>query len=290
LEAIVKPAPFDYLRPESVAEALSALAEYGTDARLIAGGQSLGAMLNMRVVTPRVLIDINGLDELSAIVSNRNGMTTGALVRQANALANPVLREQVPLLAQGLPYVGHYQTRNRGTLGGSVAHADPSAEIPLCLATLGGEVELRSTRRRRTVPAQEFFRAALMTAREPDEMVTALHWPVADMRQRHVFSEFSIRHGDYAIVAVACVFAARGPTIRLGFGGCGEAPQVIDLDVPKSGTLDPKYAEAMAADVAGKIECQNDLMATAQYRRQLARVMAEKALLGIEAEEPVAHA
>src|SRR6516164_218451 len=174
----MKPARFTYMRPDSVAEALAVLAQYGEDARVIAGGQSLGAMLNMRLVTPKVVVDINGLSELSTIKSETGAITTGAIVRQSDALIDAEVGAQLPLLAQALPYVGHYQTRNRGTLGGSIAHADPSAEIPLVMATLAGEVELMSKRGRRRVPAQQFFQSALITARRPDELITSLRWPV----------------------------------------------------------------------------------------------------------------
>jgi 2-furoyl-CoA dehydrogenase FAD binding subunit len=163
----MKPAPFSYLRPDHAREACRALADYGEEARIIAGGQSLGAMLNMRLVTPGVLIDVNRLDALATIEDEGATIVTGALVRQAGALANPVIRSRVPLLAWALPHVGHYQTRNRGTLGGSVAHADPSAEVPLVLATLGGEVELMSRRGKRRLRAVDFFRSALVTARAP---------------------------------------------------------------------------------------------------------------------------
>lgn len=175
----MKPASFSYLRPDSANDACRALARYGEEARIIAGGQSLGAMLNMRLVTPSMLIDVNCLDALATIEDAGENIVTGALVRQADALADLRIRSRVPLLAMALPHVGHYQTRNRGTLGGSVAHADPSAEVPLVLATLGGEVELRASRRRRRLCAVDFFRSALVTAREPDEMLTALRWPAA---------------------------------------------------------------------------------------------------------------
>jgi 2-furoyl-CoA dehydrogenase FAD binding subunit len=280
----VKPTPFDYLRPDNLAEALSALAEYGTDARLIAGGQSLGAMLNMRLVTPKVLIDINGLSELAGTNLTGATFTAGALLRQADALADPQLRALVPLLAQALPHVGHYQTRNRGTVGGSIAHADPSAEISLCLATLGGEVELRSKRHRRKLPATQFFQSALVTAREPDEMVTNLIWPMRSEHQRCAFVEFSVRDGDYAIVAAACVLdPAGGGSLRLGFGGCGETPQVVILDMPA--IIDAKTIESIAADSAGKIECQSDLMASSAYRRQLARVLAGRVMTAVCGDE-----
>jgi CO/xanthine dehydrogenase FAD-binding subunit len=281
--AAVKPAPFTYLRPDTVAEALIALAQYGDDARVIAGGQSLGAMLNMRIVAPKVLIDIDRLSDLGGITFDGGNLVTGAVVRQSDAMADARVRENVALLAQALPYVGHYQTRNRGTLGGSVAHADPSAEIPLTLATLGGEIELRSKRAKRRIKARDFFRSALVTAREPDELVTAIYWPVGGARQRQDFVEFSVRDGDYAIVAVACVIDIKADgaagAILLGFGGCGEVPQFVEINDLSNTRLDENIIESIARDAAGRIECRADLLGTGPYRRELASVLACRAIV-----------
>jgi 2-furoyl-CoA dehydrogenase FAD binding subunit len=263
----VKAAPFKYARPDTLEEALSLLAEHGDDVRIMAGGQSLGAMLNMRIVTPRILLDLNRLDELSAV----SGRVTGAMVRQRDALDNLALRDAVPLLAQALPSVGHYQTRNRGTLGGSAAHADPSAEIPLVLATLGASVELKSKRRTRKLTATEFFRSALVTARDPDEVLTALHWPALAPTARTEFCEFAVREGDFAIVAVACVIDRKNSVVRLGFGGCGETPQVVE----RAG-LDRH--DELVEDVVSGLDYRSDLLASAAYRRQLAGVLARQAI------------
>jgi 2-furoyl-CoA dehydrogenase FAD binding subunit len=289
--AAVKAAPFAYQRPDTLAEALAALAQYGDDARVIAGGQSLGAMLNMRIVTPKVLIDINRLSGLSGIDVDARSLTTGATLRQSDAMADERIRTHLPLLAQALPHVGHYQTRNRATLGGSVAHADPSAEIPLSLATLDGEIELRSKRGRRRIKAREFFRSALVTARAPDELVTALSWPVRHARHGHAFIEFATREGDYAIVAVACMLAidadGAAGVVRLGFGGCGEAPQIVEISDVVKARLDKNTIETIAHDAAGRIECRGDLLATASYRRQLAAVLAAKVIIAALAESQV---
>ena len=267
----MKAAPFAYLRPDTLAETLAALAEHGDDARVIAGGQSLGAMLNMRIVTPKVLIDINRLSDLSSIDLDDPSLVTGATVRQSDAMADERIRTHLPLLAQALPHVGHYQTRNRGTLGG------------LSLATLYGEVELQSKRGRRRIKAREFFQSALATACAPDELVTALFWPVRRARHSQAFIEFAIREGDYAIVAVACVLDidadGAASAVRLGFGGCGEAPQIVEMrDVAKT-RLDESAVQTIARDAAGRIECRSDLLATAPYRRQLAAVLAGKAMV-----------
>jgi CO/xanthine dehydrogenase FAD-binding subunit len=221
-------------------------------------------------------------------------IATGAMVRQSDAMVDCRIRDCVPLLARALPYVGHYQTRNRGTLGGSVAHADPSAEVPLALATLGGDVELRSRRRRRRLKAADFFQSALVTAREPDELLTALYWPARKPLHGYAFAEFALRHGDYAIVAVACVaqMTANGAlsALRLGFGGCGDTPQIVAPEGgPAYGRLDDEAITAMAQSAAAEIECRTDLMASADYRRQLAGVLAGSAMAAAAA-EAVAHA
>lgn len=263
----MKAAPFKYARPDTLEEALSLLAENGDGVRIMAGGQSLGAMLNMRIVTPQILLDLNQLDGLSTVTDR----VTGAMLRQADALDNVALKGAVPLLAQALPHVGHYQTRNRGTLGGSVAHADPSAEIPLVLATMGGSVELKSKRGTRKLSAAEFFRSALVTARAPDEVVTALHWPATSSTAGTAFHEFAVREGDFAIVAVACVADRSSGKIRLGFGGCGETPQVVE----RNGTAS---SDDLIDEAVGGLEYRSDILASAAYRRQLAGVLARQAL------------
>jgi xanthine dehydrogenase iron-sulfur cluster and FAD-binding subunit A len=282
----MKPARFAYVRPDTVAEALAVLAQHGEDARVIAGGQSLGAMLNMRLVTPKVVVDVNGLPDLATIKSEAGAIITGATLRQSDALIDPQVREQLPLLAQALPFVGHYQTRNRGTLGGSVAHADPSAEIALVLATLAGEVELSSKRGRRWVPAQQFFQSALVTARRPDELITSLRWPTRRPTQRLAFTEFAVRSGDYAIVAVACVLDLHEDgavhTVRFGFGGASDVPQIIGVpDINKQ--LDAKLIQTIALDAAAGIQCRGDLLGSAAYRRQLAGVLASRAMTSASA-------
>jgi 2-furoyl-CoA dehydrogenase FAD binding subunit len=278
----MKPAPFKYLRPDSLPEALAVLAEHGDDVRVMAGGQSLGAMLNMRIVTPAILLDINRLSGLTNIERGTDSVATGSMVRQSDALVDAALCGNVPLLARALPNVGHYQTRNRGTLGGSVAHADPSAEIPLALFTLGGEVELRSKRRVRKTKATEFFRSALVTLREPDELVTALYWPSQAADERCAFIEFAVREGDFAIVAVACVFNARSGRLRLGFGGCGETPQAIEHTDIK--TLDRSAIDSIAQDAPAHLDYRSDLLAAADYRRHLATMLARRAMSALAEE------
>jgi 2-furoyl-CoA dehydrogenase FAD binding subunit len=272
----VKSAAFKYVRADSLEEALSVLAEHGDDVRIMAGGQSLGAMLNMRIVTPSILLDINRISALNRI-ENGNTVTTGAMVRQADALSDEGISRNVSLLAQALPHVGHYQTRNRGTLGGSVAHADPSAEIPLVLATLGGEVELRSARRVRRLAAGQFFRSALVTSRRGDELITALHWPRASSGLKSAFVEFAVREGDFAIVAVACVFQEDLGHMRLGFGGCGEVPQVVEI--PAATEIGAKSLEEIARNLSKQLDFRSDLLASGDYRRSLATALARSAMI-----------
>lgn len=272
----MKPAAFKYMRADSLEEALSVLAKYGDDVRVMAGGQSLGAMLNMRIVSPSILLDINRIFALSKIESS-DTLVTGAMVRQADALSDAIVRREAGLLAQALPHVGHYQTRNRGTLGGSVAHADPSAEIALVLATLGGEIELRSARRVRRVAAKQFFRSSLVTSRGGDELITALYWPGASPDQRTAFVEFAVREGDFAIVAIACVFQEVAGRMRLGFGGCGEVPQVVEIPIT-TGTS-TRSVEEIAQHLSKQLECRSDLLASSDYRRSLATTLARNAMM-----------
>ena len=210
----MKPAPFDYLRADDEDEALEALAEAGDDARLLAGGQTLMPMLNMRLVEPAVLIDISRLPGRGEISDDGAVIEVGAAATQADLEAWPPLARRAPLLAKALPLLGHVQTRSRGTVCGSIAFADPSAELPLCLAVLGGEAVLRSRSGTRTLPAAEFQTGMLSTACREDEMVTAVRFPTAEPGAGYAFTEFARRHGDFAIVAVAAIARANGISDR----------------------------------------------------------------------------
>ena len=210
----MKPRPFDYVRPDTVEEALALLAEYGDDARILAGGQSLVPMLNLRLIDASVLIDISRIVELDVIRDHGRTVEIGAAVTQNKLMAWPQLGEKLPLLAAALPFVGHFQTRNKGTVCGSIAHADPSSEIPLALAVLGGEVVLRSKERgERVLGANEFQQDMLTTARESDELIVAVRFPVM-AGQGAAFREVARRHGDFAMVAVAALIDGKG-SIRL---------------------------------------------------------------------------
>ncbi|MDN3516536.1 FAD binding domain-containing protein [Aquisalimonas lutea] len=258
----MKPAPFDYVRATTRDEVLTLLAEGSEQVRVLAGGQSLMAVLNMRFAQPGLLVDITAVEELRRIERRGDTLVVGAAVRQAELLAWPGLAETVPLVARALPWVGHYQTRNRGTIGGSLVHADPSAELPLCLATLGGSVVLESRRRRRTVPADDFFQGVLTTAREPDEVLTEVHLPVARPGSRFGFREVAMRHGDFALVALAA--EVRGDEAWLGVGGVADRPVVRRM---KPGAALADDLDALAWELGG----EDDGHASARYRRQLVR-------------------
>lgn len=265
----MKPAAFDYIRADSTEEIVSLLAEYGDDARILAGGQSLIAALNMRLTQPRVLIDISRVEALSRIRVSSTTMTIGAAVTQAAAQKVVKDNPNIALLAQAFPHLGHFQTRNRGTVCGSIAHADPSAELPLCLATLEGTVNLRSKRRNRSVAANEFFRGVLTTAREADELVESVQFPISKQPMRNGFVEVSMRHGDFALVALAGIVSEQG--IKLGIGGVADRPWVETLPAESDDDLD-----AALEDLVWKLGAQDDQHASARYRRHLVRNLGKK--------------
>jgi 2-furoyl-CoA dehydrogenase FAD binding subunit len=257
----MKPRPFDYVRPETVEEAVAVLAEHGDNARVLAGGQSLLAMLNLRLVEPSVLIDITRIAELGDIKEVEGKVEVGAAVTQNRFMAWGGLSSKLPLLAAALPFVGHFQTRNKGTVCGSIAHADPSSEIPLSLAVLEGEVVLRSQRGTRVLPAREFQQDMMTTAREGDELITGVRFPI--MPGRGVaFREVARRHGDFAIIAVGAIIEDDN-TARIGVGGIAGKPVVrrVPLD----------SAKEAVSKLADELEGYEDLHASAELRRDILR-------------------
>jgi 2-furoyl-CoA dehydrogenase FAD binding subunit len=267
----VKPRPFDYARPDTVDEAVALLAEHGDDARILAGGQTLLAMLNLRVVEPAVLIDITRIPELDVIRevdTPRGGGTVevGAAVTQNRLMAWPALTQKLPLLAAALPFVGHFQTRNKGTVCGSIAHADPTSEIPLSLALLEGEVVLRSRRGERVLAASEFQQGMLTTAREGDEVITAVRFPVVTAGV--AFREVARRHGDFAIVAVAAL-AEGADDIRIGVAGMAERPAVRRIKADGASGIRDAIER-----LAWELEGYDDVHASARMRRDLLRGIA----------------
>jgi 2-furoyl-CoA dehydrogenase FAD binding subunit len=259
----MKPAPFDYVRAESLGEALGVLASEGGDARIIAGGMSFLPMLNMRLARPKVLVDIMRVGTLAKIEATERHIRIGAGVRQARLLDWPELDRRLPLVARALPWTGHAQTRSRGTVCGSIAHADPSAELPLCLVALGGEVHLRSLRRARTVIAADFFTGMMATAKADDELIEAVSFPAA-AGDGVAFREVARRHGDFAIVACAAV--ATRDRVRLTVGGVADAPMAKDWPI-----LDGDALGDALNGFAYELDARDDIHASARYRRELVR-------------------
>ncbi len=267
----MKPAPFDYIRIDSAEEACALLAEHGDDARILAGGQSLVTVLNMRLAQPARLLDISRTAPLDYVRIDGGRLVVGAAATQASVEWRAGLSTEVPLLGHAFPYISHFQVRNRGTVCGSVAHADPSAELPLCLALLGGEVVLRSRRGRRVLPAGDFFQGMLTTARQDDELVEEVRYPLAAPGWGYAFEEFSARHGDFAIVA--CAAAVGADEIRLGVGGVADRPRVLRL--PR---LEGEALAAALNDFAWELEARDDPHASARYRRHLVRRLGLRAI------------
>ena len=261
----MKPRPFDYVRPDTVEEVLALLAEYGDDARILAGGQSLVPMLNLRLIEASVLIDISRIGALDGIRDVGATIEIGAAVTQNKLMAWPQLAEKLPLVAAALPFVGHFQTRNKGTVCGSIAHADPSSELPLALAVLGGEVVLRSKGRgERVLAADDFQKDMLTTARAADELITAVRFPVT-AGQGTAFREVARRHGDFAIIAIAAAAEDKN-SVRLGVGGMAGRPLVRRIAAGGAAAAVKQWAE--------QLEGYEDLHASAALRRDLFRNLA----------------
>jgi 2-furoyl-CoA dehydrogenase FAD binding subunit len=255
----LKPARFDYVRPTTVDEALAALAEHGDEAKVLAGGQSLVPLLNMRLASPRVLVDVNRLP-LDHVEERDGHLAVGATVRQdARDL------RAIPLLADCLPYVGHFATRNRGTVAGSIAHADAAAELPLALLVAGGAVVAASARGRRTIPANEFFVTHYTTTLEPDELVAETLWPRPAAGWGYAFAELAQRRGDYALCMAAA--AVRGSEVTVGVGSVLDRPTLLAVD-----------AERPGESAAAQVDPAGNLHASASYLRQLVRVLVDRAV------------
>jgi carbon-monoxide dehydrogenase medium subunit len=265
----VKPAPFAYKKVRSLDEAVALLGE--KDAKLLAGGQSLIATLNMRLSSPSLLIDINGLDGLSSISGKGGAVEIGALARHAQAERSDVIAKHAPLIARAMPHIGHPAIRNRGTLGGSIAFADPAAELPACLLALDGEVDATGPKGKRTIKAQDFFRGLFETALAPQEVLTAIRVPAADKGARVGFAELARRHGDYAIVGLAASARADGKglsDVRLAYFGVGNKPVRAKKAEAAlaSGNID-------AAVAALDLDPNDDVQATARVKKHLAGVL-----------------
>jgi carbon-monoxide dehydrogenase medium subunit len=262
----VKPPPFEYTRPSSVDEALQVLASLGTEGKVLAGGQSLVPLLSMRLAAPHHLVDINRLSDLSYVRTSADGVRVGALARHADVERDDDAARVQPLLRQALRLVAHPTIRNRGTLVGSLAHADPAAELPAVLALLGGTVRVASVDGARDVPAAEFFVGPLESALQPGELAVEAFFPALPPDSRTAVVEVARRHGDYALCGVCAV--RTGNTARLSFLSVAPTPLVVEVaEVADAGEL-----------ARSVVDPEPDIHASAEYRRHLAGVLAERAL------------
>jgi carbon-monoxide dehydrogenase medium subunit len=283
----VKPARFAYARPETLGEALALLTKYGSDAAILAGGQSLMPMLNLRMAKPAILIDINDIPGLDTIADCGNRIIVGGRVRHNDALHSPLLAASNSLLVDALRRVAHAAIRNRGTLGGSLALADPAAELPACAVCLGAEIEAVSQRGERVISASDFFQGLYATALEPDEMITRVAFPFLDADWHVGFDEVSRRSGDFAIAALALAVKIVDHRIiecRIAFAGVeNHARRLPEVEMALTGSLiaDLPVRGAASEILANVLEPLEEGQYPAAYRCHLARVLLNRLLARI---------
>lgn len=280
----MKPAPFRYYAPTSIAEALELMRLHAPDSRPLAGGQSLLPMMNFRLARPTVLVDLNRVADLAYIRDAGDQLAIGAMTRERAIETSDLVARLAPLLHQATGHIAHLPIRSRGTIGGSIANADPAAEYPATVLALAAELVLRSTRGERRMAAADFFRGVLTTAIEPDELLVEIRVPKAPARAGSAFVEISRRHGDFALVGIAAEVTLDGggriATTRLGACGVGAKPaRLVAAEKALAGaTPDARAFEAAGAAAAAEIEPSSDLHAVADYRRRLASVLTRRAL------------
>ncbi len=280
----MKPARFEYVAVESVAEAAEALAET-EDARILAGGQSLVPLMNLRLARPSLLVDVNGVGALSGLEARNGTLRFGAMCRHRFLETDPAVRMQAPIVAETAGLIGHIGIRNRGTIGGSIAHADPVAELPALLVALGGQVVASSTAGERTIPAAELFAGPFTTSLEPSELLVAVEIPAHSEGDGGAFSEFVLRHGDFATAGVAVILhrGAGGTCDSLRVAGCGLGPTPTDLSAAGEfllgeSALTDSGAGELGRRVAAASHPSGDVHGSAEYRRELAAVLASDAV------------
>jgi 2-furoyl-CoA dehydrogenase FAD binding subunit len=275
----LKAAPFEYERPDALKGAIELLAR--PNAKAIAGGQSLVPMMAMRLVRPRLLVDLAAVEELGGVSRDDGHVVVGATVRQRVLETDPEMARAVPLLAKALPFVGHREIRNRGTIGGSIAHADPSAELPLVAAVLGATLEAAGPDGERELEADGFVTGPFQTGLADGELLVRVRLPAARAGDGFAFDEVARRHGDYALCGVAAHVRCVGVDVesaRVGVLGCGPAPSVHDV------TDEAPDWKAIGESVAAGLEPSGDMHASASYRRRLARVLVTRCLERADAE------
>ena len=279
----MKPPKFDYHAPTTVEQALELLGRYGGDAKVLAGGQSLMPLLNFRLTRPAALVDLNRIPSLAYIREQDGQVRFGAMTRQRTIEFSPVVWERVPLLGEATRWVGHLPIRTRGTIGGSIAHADPAAEYPAVLTALGGEVVARGPKGERVVKAKDLFQTYLATSLTPDEILVEVRMPAMPAGAGYALEEFARRHGDFAIVGIAAVVVkdgARCALARLATAGAGPVPvrlRAAEEILERDGLTDAAI-EAASRRASELVSPDSDIHASADYRRHLTGVLTKRAL------------
>lgn len=283
----MKPAPFEYVAPESLEIALSTLRQHGYDAKLLAGGQSLIPLLNFRLAKPAVLVDLNRIEDLDFVrPTPEGGLRIGAMTRQSRLEQDPLISERAPLLAEAAPFIAHPQIRNRGTLGGTLAHADPAAELPTVAMALEARFRLQTDTGERWVDAPDFFVGLLTTALTPEEILVEIEVPPPPLHTGWAFLEVSRRHGDYALAGLAARISSDAAGVctaaRLVFLSAGDGPLMatVAADSLVGEKLDGSLIEEIARQVAEReVEPTGDIHASAEFKRHLCRVLANRVLI-----------
>jgi len=280
----MKPARFDYLAPASVEEALAMLGRYGEQAKLLAGGQSLVPLLNLRLARPAYLVDLNEVPGLEGIRVEDKWLRIGAMTRQRAVETSELVRRHCPLLAEAMPQIGHVQIRNRGTVGGSLAHADPAAELPAVVAALDGDLVLRGARGERVLTPEAFFVSYFTTAADPTEILVEVRLPVMRPGTGSAFMEVSRRHGDFALVGVAAAMTVDAAGVctgsSLALTGVGPTP-MVPRDAARAlvgARPTPRALDDIGLRVSSAVEPESDLHASREYRSHVAGVLARRAL------------
>ncbi len=279
----MKAPPFHYIKPQSLAEVFELLDTHGDDAQILAGGQSLMPTLHLRLSSPTVLIDINGLDELAGIAIDDDHVTIGALTRQADVLKSDTVSAHLATLARAMPHVAHVAIRNRGTFGGSIAYADPAAELPACMLALEATLIVQSGQAKREIAASEFFLGLYETARAPNELLIGARIPVDPPNRVSAFLELSRRHGDFAVVGLAATATAvdhRLEDVRLAFFGCEDrAKLALRAAQAVSGSrADATAIKAAIEALAEDLDPVANLLGSSATKRHLATVLTRRAL------------
>ncbi|MGA7731023.1 MAG: xanthine dehydrogenase family protein subunit M [Chloroflexia bacterium] len=280
----MKPAPFEYYAPSTREEALALLAEHGGEAKPLAGGQSLVPSMNFRLAQPSILVDLNGVADLAGIAEVGGGLSLGAMTRQRAVERSALVSARAPLVAEAMPHIAHSQIRNRGTFGGSLAHADPASELPAVSVALDMTMHIQSANAMRALPAAEFFLGLFTTALEPEELLVRVEIPPLPARTGTAFEEFARRHGDYALAGVCAVvtLAESGAVsdAKIVLFSVGDMPVVSQaaVDVLRGEMPTEEVIRAAAEAVNGDIDPQSDIHATSAYRRHLSKVLVRRVL------------